>query len=361
MLIPSTMPSVSLIHSRLQEIFPEGTEQRAYIIREMAAKTVFVCLYTGAIEGADKWIRPNQVCRMTDIQSSALDEESRETWAEESLKPGFTPIDTPWFADTTREPIRDETIGEGFLPVRAILEKPNMPITSPKPRYCLEDEFAKLFNPDLEDDEFIELAALWRKGHLSKAAMTRQTLMASGAVASSGAIHVKFPNGETRSLSAGQSSVISKAVIEEFSTRFLKNPHVLWLSESGNKVVARDDKLASKLGLVIDPAKALPDIILVDLGHSTSGDDMLVVFTEVVASDGPINRQRKSDLTKIAKEAGFEEEHLAFMTAFMDRSTSQFRKAIVEIAWGSYVWLVSEPDQLIDLRDGSAKKLSELK
>ena len=37
---------------------------------------------------------------------------------------GFVPsVGTPWFADTTREPIRDETIGDGFLPVRAIIER----------------------------------------------------------------------------------------------------------------------------------------------------------------------------------------------------------------------------------------------
>jgi hypothetical protein len=160
--------------------------------------------------------------------------------------------------------------------------------------------------------------------------------------------------------SAGPSSVIAKAVIEQFAPRFLKKPHVLWLSESGNKVVARDEQLATALGIVIDPSKALPDIILVDLGDDAGGSDLLVVFTEVVATDGPINRQRKEALTSIAQEAGFEEGHLAFLTAFLDRATSQFKKAIVEIAWGSYVWLVSEPDHIINLRNGQTTKLSEL-
>lgn len=136
---------------------------------------------------------------------------------------------------------------------------------------------------------------------------------------------------------------------------------VLWLSESGNKVVARDEQLAASLGIVIDPSKALPDIILVDLGDDAGGSDLLVVFTEVVATDGPINRQRKDALTSLAKEAGFEETHLAFLTAFLDRATPQFKKAIVEIAWGSYVWLVSEPGFVINLRSGQPTKLSELK
>ncbi len=354
--------TVSEIQQRLLHIFPEGTEHRSYIVREMAAKTVFVCLYADAIEGTARWIRPNQICRMTEAQSKIIDDASREAWYVNSGKNGFVPsVGTPWFADTTREPIRDETIGEGFIPVRAIVERAGLPTTSSKGRYALEAAFAILFDTALSEEDFKKQAGDWRANHLSKTALARQALVAHGAISADGTVQVTFPNGETRSLSAGPSSVIAKAVIEQFTKRFLKKPHVLWLSESGNKVVARDEKLAATLGIVIDQAKALPDIILVDLGEDAGGSDLLVVFAEVVATDGPINRQRKEALTAIAKDAGFENEHLAFLTAFLDRSTAQFKKAIVEIAWGTYVWLVSEPDQVIDLRDGHARKLSELK
>lgn len=357
-----TILSVADIQARLLAIFPEGTEQRTYLTREMAAKTVFTALYARAVEGLDRWIRPNQVCRMTDVQAFLLDDATREAWYVQSGKNGYVPpAGAPWFADTTREPIRDETIGEGFIPVRAVIERKGLATTSSKGRYALEADFAALFAPALSDDDFLTAATVWRVKHLSKTALARQALVASGALSASDAVPVRFPNGETRALFAGPSSVIAKAVIEQFAPRFLKKPHVLWLSESGNKVVARDERLAAALGIVIDPAKALPDIILVDLGDDAGGSDLLVVFTEVVATDGPINRQRKEALTVIAKEASFEESHLAFLTAFLDRSTPQFKKAIVEIAWGSYVWLVSEPDYIIDLRSGKATKLSALK
>ena len=61
--------------------------------------------------------------------------------------------------------------------------------------------------------------------------------------------------------------MISKAVVEVFAPTFLAKPAVLWLSESGNKVVVRDDKIAALLGLKIQPDKYLPDLILVDLAH----------------------------------------------------------------------------------------------
>lgn len=86
------------------------------------------------------------------------------------------------------------------------------------------------------------------------------------------------------------------------------------------------------------------------------GEDMLVVFAEVVASDGPINRTRKVALTALALEAGFE----AFLTAYLDRSSAPFKKTVSELAWGSYARFASEPDHLIDLRDGRPLKLSQI-
>jgi hypothetical protein len=100
--------------------------------------------------------------------------------------------------------------------------------------------------------------------------------------------------------------VISKAVIEEFAKRYLRNPAVLWVSESGAKVVARDDQLAAQLKLKISADRNLPDIILVDLG---AGDrPMILIFTEVVATDGPVTPQRREALLKVATDAGFPAE-----------------------------------------------------
>ena len=47
------------IHTRLQAIFPDGTANRNYVTREIAAKTVFVMLYIGAVEGTECWLRPD--------------------------------------------------------------------------------------------------------------------------------------------------------------------------------------------------------------------------------------------------------------------------------------------------------------
>ena len=135
---------------------------------------------------------------------------------------------------------------------------------------------------------------------------------------------------------------------------------MLWLSQSGSKVVKRDDDLAASLGLNIDASKALPDIILVDLGDEESGSDMLFVFTEVVATDGPIHASRKVVLTELAVDAGFEPHHLAFVSAYLDRSSAVFKKNVPDLAWGSFVWFAAEPDHVVTLQDGGDVKLSWL-
>jgi hypothetical protein len=355
-----TVPSLQTIIDRLPHIFPDGTDYRNYVIRDMAARTVFVMFYAGAIEGKDRWIRPSQVTDMTTDQAALLDETNRNAWVKISLSSSKVRPTDSWYAPNSREPIRDETIRNGFIPCRAIVERTGIATTSSKPKYALNAGFAALFSEALDVVALDAAILQWQKTHLNKAALARLQLLKSGATVAEDSVTVTFPNGEKRTLAPGVSSMIAKAVIEVFAPRFLKSPAVLWLSESGNKVVARDEQLANSLGLKIDVSKALPDIILVDLGEDTNGADMLVVFSEVVATDGPINRERKIALTKLALEAGFDEHHLAFLTAFRDRSAAPFKKAVSDLAWGSYAWFASEPDHLIDLRDDSPQKLFKI-
>ena len=57
MALPTLLP-VPEIHERLGTIFPEGTAHRNFLIREMAAKTVFTMLYVGAVHGTELLVAP---------------------------------------------------------------------------------------------------------------------------------------------------------------------------------------------------------------------------------------------------------------------------------------------------------------
>lgn len=335
---------------RLRLIFPEGTTNRGWIVRELGASTVFTALYIGAVEGSEVLLGPKHVYRMTHEQAARTADDERKGYAKNVLKGGFHAEGRRWYQDTTREPIRDEALREGLVALGAVGEKSDLPTTSSKPRYALRAGFAALFDPALTGPAMDDKIEEWQAASLSKGALARQALIRGGAAAAADQVLVHFPNGETRRLKPGPSSIITKALVEEFSTRFLKDPAVLFISESGNKVVQRDDQLARSIGLEIQADKDLPDTILVDMAPPTP----LLVFCEVVATDGPVSERRKAALEQLVEDAGYPIDHVAFVTCYLDRSSQPFRKTVASLAWGTYAWFVAEPDQLMILSEQPA-------
>lgn len=346
------LPSRDEVHARLQAIFPEGTPHRTYCTRMLAASTVFTALFIGAIEGEEGWLGPKHVYRMTELQATpAASDEDRQAYAADILKPGGFAEGVRWYQDNTREPIRDETLREGLVAMGAVIERTDLPTTSSKPRYALRKDFADLFDPSLRGEALASAIAEWSRAHLNAGALARIAIVRGGASQAEDQVLVNFPNGEAQRMKPGPSSIITKAVIEEFAPRFLVNPTVLFVSESGAKVVARYDDMARRIGLNIQADKNLPDVILADI----DGDHPLLVFVEVVATDGPINERRKTALAALAAEAGFPVEHVAYVTAFLDRSRSPFKKAVDGLAWGSYAWFAAEPERLVAFEFGRGK------
>lgn len=355
-------PIVALpdIAKSLHEIFPAGTPNRNYVIREMAARTLFVMFYVGAVEGTGRWLRPDQITKMTTRQAAKTDSDARNKWAADSLMPGkLKNLVERWYAPNTREPIRDETLRSGLVAVGAVVERTDLPTTSAKPRYAIARDFADLLirlSHDPADSQ--ELVEQWRLRHLTASALSRITLLRAGTVRASSTerVIVTFPNGDTCSMHPGPSTTISKAVIEQFAPRFLREPGVVFLSESGAKVIRRHDELARALRLDLDYSRNLPDIIVADIDARSPK----LVFVEVVATDGAITERRKQALLRVATDAGYETATVYFVTAFLDRSATAFRKLVSEIAWETFVWFVAEPDKLLAFRGGKTSELSSL-
>lgn len=263
-------------------------------------------------------------------------------WRTESLRPHREAIPGRWFADNTREPIRDETLKEGLKGVGAVVERRGLPTSSARPRWALAADFAELFQVD--DTKFSALLDAWREAHLTRAALTRIRLVQQGLGPTDGQqVQISFPSGQTRRMAPGVSSQITKSVIEVFAPRFLRQPGVLWVSESANKVVLRDRKLAESVGLSIEADRLLPDILLVDLGLERR---ILFVFVEVVATDGPITEQRRRQLIELVETSGHAEDDAAFVTAFLDRS-KVYPRISHRIGWDSFVWYASEPEKIV--------------
>lgn len=346
MSLPDLLPAAE-IRKRLELIFPEGMANRLYFTREMAARVVYVMLYAGAVKRLGRWLGPKHVYGMSDVQAEKQETTDRLSYGDNAWKSGFKPLGDRWYADTTREPIRDETLRDGLVRVGAAIQNPDIATTSGKPRYALSDEFAALFSPSLQEEDLAAAIAAWQRRHLDPLALARIELLRQGAASSTSRIDVVFPNKTLRQLAPGPSSVISKAVVEVFAPAFLYKPAVVLLSESGDKIVAQEERLISSLGLKIDRAKVLPDIILFDMEEGRG----LLVFVEVVATDGPISESRRDALLKTAEGVRIGPERIAFLTAYRDRNHPAFKKTAGSLAWNSLVWFLAEPDHIIVLRE----------
>lgn len=357
--LPAIIP-VSTIAEWLPKIFPEGTPNRTYVIREIAAKTIFTMIYIGAVEGSGCWLRPNQVTKMSDSQSLKTTDKQRGQWGKNSLAPGrMKHVRHAWYATDTREPIRDETLRSGLVTLGAVVEKKGLPTTSSRPRYAVAKDFYELLRLlSFETKGKRALMEAWQRQHLSAAALSRVELLRRGAIQTAAAdrIKISFPNGETRLMRPGPSTIISKAVVEEFAARFLHEPGVIFLSESSDQVVERDERLARSMGLKLDFQRNLPDIVLADVSSVAPK----LLFIEVVATNGAITEQRMEALTQVSKDAGFPLHDTYFVTAFADRGTPAFRRAVAHLAWNSFVWFAAEPDKLLVLREGVRKELTSL-
>lgn len=352
-MLPPYVPR-DLVAERLPLIFPEGTPNRTYCTRELAASTVFTMLYIGAVEGAGVLLGPVHVYRMTDQQAADSSNEARQNYRSNLRKRSFIIPGQRWYADNTREPIRDETLREGLIAIGAVIEDKTVSTTAGAPRYALRNGLAALFDPSLVGDKLMVAILKWQEEHLNKGALARISLMRLGGADRDGVL-VHFPNGETRTLAPGPSADISRAVVEVFAKQFLEKPVVLWLSESSNKVAMQDLRMASSIGLDIEAQKNLPDLILVDLGPAHP----LIVFVEVVATDGAITERRQEALFALTDKGGFKRSSVAFVTAYADRQSPGFKKTISGLAWGSFAWFLSEPDKMFMLNDG-IKPLSGL-
>mgnify|MGYP006187306441 CR=1 FL=1 len=83
-------------------------------------------------------------------------------------------------------------------------------------------------------------------------------------------------------------------------------------------------------------------------------DDPLIVFVEVVATDGAVTTRRHDALLAITEAAGFRRSRVAFVTAYADRQSAGFRRTVSQLAWGTFAWFASEPEHIMAMHDGIA-------
>lgn len=342
--LPAFVP-LEFVRKRLSEIFPESFPDRSILVSEMAARLVFVALYGAFIEGEGRFFRPSTIIRFGLPQSEMASEHERLLWMAQCQAPGYKATGQ-WYADNTREPLRDDLIRNRAIPMGLIRKREGVATTSPAPIYCLSIGFAALFNPLLSEAELAELISRWQDKNLDPMVLQRMRLL-KRTNSREGDVSVVLPSPTiTLRLSSGDASVITRDVCESLFRKIMIEPVVVHVSTSEQKFFPELAGVAKDVGLNISAMNELPDIVAVDKFFE---DGLRLVFVEVVHSDGPITELRKKALLKIAAEGGIPESKVRLITAFEDRNSSSFKKRISEIARGSDVWFRSEPELLLKL------------
>lgn len=328
---------------------------------QLAGKAVAGLIWAGCIVEDDNapltaelpYARPSTVLWMNEDLLKIDDDERRADWYRASqstkkkaqaLMAGWGIATEPWYADNSRETLRDDLF-HVLAEYGAMLGAPHLDTTSSKARWILRRDFAELFNPDLVG-EYLDLAVdAWIEDHMSTAGRVRATLARRRARQST-VINVSMPDGTVVSLNPGPSSELLQGVIEGWAPLRLKEPAVLTISESGDKIPEGVQALLNSLGITIQVSDLLPDALLVDLGT----DPMEFWIVEVVATDGPIHVRRKEKLQKWAKSQGIAPENLRYLTAFLSRHHQAARKSMPKLAPGTFAWFLDEPENELALR-----------
>lgn len=149
-------------------------------------------------------------------------------------------------------------------------------------------------------------------------------------------IPVTLPSGISLELSAGEHNILQKKVIEEFLPKWGMGAQILYVGDTSDKFLFRDDKTLDEIRFFPISHKELPDII------AYSKTKNLLFLIEAVHSSGPMDELRVSRLKSMLSGCT---ANLVFFTTFLNRRT--YQKYCLNIAWETEVWIAENPDHLV--------------
>ncbi len=250
---------------------------------------------------------------------------------------GITPI-MDWarehcdkdYAPNTRETFRRQSMHQ-FVQAGVALynpDKPDRPVNSPHAVYQIAPEVLavlRTYKTKKYDQQLTEYLSV----HRTLAKMyAREREMAM--------VPLKLRDGLGITLSAGDHSLLIKAIVEEFASRFIAGGNLVYVGDTGNKYGYFDVNLLSSLGVVLDNHGKLPDVVLYD------EEKNWLLLIESVTSHGPVDAKRHTELEQLFGNclAG-----RVYVSAFPNRKL--FMTYLDRIAWETEVWMADEPTHMI--------------
>ncbi len=234
------------------------------------------------------------------------------------------------YAPNTRETIRDDAV-KFFVEEGLLLrnpDNPNRPTNSGKTVYQIEPTALALFRTFGTGKWIPALANYLASREALKHEIVRKRDLAR--------VPVTLPDGSQVALSPGGQNPLIKAIIEHFCPAFAPGGVVLYIGDTENKFVHLETEGLATLGVTLDSAAKIPDVIV----HYRAKNWLLLI--EAVTSVGPVDGKRRKELKYLFAgcKAG-----LVFVTAFETRRTMQ--TFVSQIAWESEVWIAEDPDHMV--------------
>lgn len=211
----------------------------------------------------------------------------------------------------------------------AFIEDNGKATNSQNYRYRLTDEMLKLIQ-SLGTDCWETKLASFKTNH-----ETLIQLYASKRVKRKMPVKI---NGEDFTFSPGAHNQLQKAIIEEFAPRFAPNSECLYVGDTIEKDLVKNEDKLRELGFTITLHDKMPDVVLY------LEEKNWLYFIESVTSVGPMEPKRIKEIEEMTTgvTAG-----KIYVTAFLDFKT--FKKFSEMLAWETEVWIADIPDHMIHL------------
>ncbi len=234
------------------------------------------------------------------------------------------------YAPNTRETIRRQSMHQ-FVDAGLALYNPDDPsraVNSPRAAYQIAPEALALVQTYGTDS--------W-PANLEVYLGARDTLAARYANEREQArLPVRVREGQEIHLSAGEHSELIKAIVEDFSSRFVPGGKLVYVGDTGDKVGYFDEELLASLGVTVDPHGKMPDAIIYDAERNW------LVLAEAVTSHGPVDGKRRDELKHLF---GGATAGLVYVTAFPTRAV--MARYLPVVAWETEVWVSEAPSHLV--------------
>lgn len=154
-------------------------------------------------------------------------------------------------------------------------------------------------------------------------------------------IPVKLPSGIEIRLSAGEHNQLQRDIVMEFLPRFGFGAEILYIVDTTDKYLVRDDAKLKAIGFFELGHEELPDIV------AYSDNKNLLFLIEAVHSFGQMSELRVEKLKSKLAECTAD---IVFVSAFENKKI--FRRFAENIAWESEVWIADSPDHMIHFNGG---------